>query len=152
MPRAKPLPRDAFAAFNSHQTRWNDNDQFGHLYNVAYFELFDNAMNNWLIKRGMLAQNGPDPIPVVAEASCSYLREVSYPDIVEIGMRVTRMGNSSFALTLGMFRAGEDLAAAQASFTMVFVAPDTHKPRPAPPHYRAELAKLVMPEDSTAAP
>lgn len=146
MPRAKPFPRSAFAAFNTHQTRWNDNDQFGHLYNVAYFELFDNAMNTWLMARGMLNQTGPDPIPVVAEASCSYLREVSYPDVVEIGICVTHMGNSSFRLVLGMFRTGEDTAAAQSEFTLVFVAPDTHKPRPAPAHFRAELASLVMPD------
>ncbi|WP_312524596.1 thioesterase family protein [Paracoccus sp. (in: a-proteobacteria)] len=146
MPRQKPLPRAAFTAFSAHQTRWNDNDQFGHLYNVAYFELFDNAMNNWLMARNMLDQTGPDPIPVVAEASCSYLREVSYPDVVEIGIRVNHMGSSSFRLQLGMFRAGEDLAAAQSAFTLVFVAPDSHKPRPAPAHYRAELAQLVMPD------
>ncbi|AGT10506.1 acyl-CoA thioesterase [Paracoccus aminophilus] len=146
MPRAPALPRQAFAHFNSHQTRWNDNDQFGHLYNVVYFELFDNAMNNWLIERGMLDPNGPDPIPVVAEAGCSYLREVSYPDIVEIGMRITHMGRSSFKIGLGMFRQGEDQAAAQAEFTLVFVTPNGHKPCPPPDHYRAELEKLVVPE------
>lgn len=146
MPRAAPLPRSAYAHFNSHQTRWNDNDQFGHLYNVAYFELFDNAMNNWLIARGMLETNGPNPIPVVVDAHCSYLREVSYPDILEIGMRVSHMGRSSFKIEMGLFRQDAETASAQSDFTLVFVTPQGHKPCPPPEDYRAALATLVMPE------
>lgn len=59
--REPPRERSAYAEFQTLQTRWSDNDQFGHIYNATYFELFDEAMNLSLIRRGFLdlAKDGP---------------------------------------------------------------------------------------------
>ena len=46
-----PAPRRAdFAVLRPMQTRWMDNDQYGHVNNVAYYSYFDTAVNGWLME------------------------------------------------------------------------------------------------------
>ena len=144
MSRPQQETRADFRHFTPLQTRFNDNNEFGHLYNVAYMELFDNAVNMWMMRHGMLDFRGALPIPVVAESGCSYLSEIRYPDPVEVGMRLDRLGTSSFTLALGLFRLGEDKAAAQARFTLVTVATDSRQSQPAPQSYRDALESLRL--------
>ena len=76
------------------QTRWTDNDMFGHLNNAVYYALWDSALNSWLARDA-----GADPMtdrafPVVAESSCRYLSELAYPDDLVVGIGVDRLGSS----------------------------------------------------------
>lgn len=144
MPRPKPRQRSDYAAFEMVQIRWNDNDQYGHVYNATYFELFDCAMNNWMMPRGMLQPGGPDPIAVVVENGCAFFRQVAYPDRLTIGLRLTHLGSSSLVLELGMFREGEDEESAQARFVLVCVAHDSRRPVPFPDGQRRALAELSL--------
>ena len=50
--RAAPAPRDGFAIFYSLNTRWADNDIYGHINNVAYYAFFDSVVNRFLIEEG----------------------------------------------------------------------------------------------------
>ena len=66
---AAPSPattRDDFAHFERLQTRWNDNDAFGHVNNVIYYFFFDDAVNNHLLDRGV----GIELPRFVAESGC----------------------------------------------------------------------------------
>lgn len=140
--REPPRYRTAYAIFQPMQTRWNDNDQFGHMYNATYTELFDEAMNMTLLGLGFLDHRGSDPIQVVVENGCTYFREVAHPDRLEIGLRVDRLGGSSIRLEMGMFRAGEETEAARAHFTLVTVDNATHRPVPTPEAQRTALLSL----------
>lgn len=140
--RPTPRARGAYPEMHRLQTRWRDNDQFGHMYNATYFELFDEAMNMALLPRGLLDHRGDGPISVVVENGCVYFREVAYPDPLDIGVLLSRIGNSSFRLELGMFRDGETLEAARAHFSMVAVNPADHCPVPLPDSHRAALSEL----------
>ncbi|WP_299841399.1 thioesterase family protein [uncultured Paracoccus sp.] len=143
---SRPVPRQRrdYAAFEAIQTRWNDNDQYGHVYNVAYLELFDSAMNNWMLPRGMLRPDGDEPLAVVVENGCAYFRQIAYPDPVTIGLRLAQMGNSSLVLELGLFRTDEDEESAQARFVLVCVDPESRRPVPFPEHQRQVLASLRL--------
>ncbi|MBU3031464.1 acyl-CoA thioesterase [Paracoccus marinaquae] len=143
--REPPRSRDAYVAFQPIQTRWNDNDQFGHMYNVTYYELFDEAMNRCLRALGMLDHHGGDPIQVVVENGCTYFREVAYPDQPVIGLRVTGLGSSSCRIEMGMFRDGEHSEAARAHFILVTVDNATHRPVPTPEAQRDGLKTLMQP-------
>ena len=55
--RAPAATRADFADFYPLQTRWNDNDTYGHMNNVVHYALFDTAVNGWLIERGLLFRN-----------------------------------------------------------------------------------------------
>lgn len=142
MTRPVPLTRGDFRQFMTAQTRLNDNDEYGHLYNVTYLELFDNAINGWMKQNGMQDFRSGEPIAVVAENGCTYLRSVAFPDVVQIGLRVTRIGTSSLTFQLAMFRDGDDAASAQGHVTMVFVKVGTHSPCPPPAHFRERLEML----------
>lgn len=142
--RRSPRSRDAYAEFQTLQTRWNDNDQFGHLYNVTYHELFDEAMNRSLGARGMLNHRNGAPIQVVVENGCTYFSEVSYPDLLQVGLRVAAMGNSSIRLEMGLFREGEERESAQAHFVLVTVDSGTHRPTPTPADQRKALEQLIL--------
>ena len=142
MSRPTPRQRSDYPAFEVIQTRWNDNDQYGHIYNATYFELFDSAMNNWMMPRGMLQPGGPDPIAVVVENGCAFFRQVAYLDALSIGLRLAHLGNSSLVLEMGMFRDGEDEESAQARFVLVCVAHDSRRPVPFPDRQGQALADL----------
>ena len=49
-----PTNRSDYNYFSKMKTRWNDNDIYGHLNNVIYYELFDTAVNKWLIKNDVI--------------------------------------------------------------------------------------------------
>ena len=86
-------------------TRWADNDMFGHLNNAVYYQLFDTAINGWLIgSTGIDVLNAPF-LGVVAESGCRFYREVGFPRPITIGLRVARLGRSSVTYELGLFEA-----------------------------------------------
>ncbi|WP_238146841.1 acyl-CoA thioesterase [Ornithinimicrobium murale] len=103
-------------------TRWADNDMYGHLNNSVYYQIFDTVINGWLAEH---VEGSPADSPVqgvVAESSCRFLAEVTFPDPVLVGMRVERLGTSSVTYVLGLFRGGaEPVLAALGRWVHVYV-------------------------------
>ncbi len=122
-PKAKPQPksRGAFHYFASFDTRWQDNDRYGHLNNAIYYELFDSAINQLLIDQGILDFESGDHVFLVASSGCNYFSELAYPDKLEVGLVITRLGNSSVTYDLGLFKKGADHTAATGFFVHVNV-------------------------------
>jgi acyl-CoA thioester hydrolase len=135
--------RGAFRRFATVQTRWEDNDVYGHVNNVVYYSFFDTAVNRYLIEAGVLdIERGP-VIGLVVETQCRYHAPLAFPDILEIGIRVTRIGTSSVRYEVGVFRqGGEDLAAADGHFVHVYVDRATRRPVPLPEALRTALAAI----------
>ena len=123
-------------------TRWSDNDAYGHVNNAIYYHWFDTAVNNWLIAAGLLDIAAGDPIALVVETGYRYARPLSYPEPVEIGLAVARLGTSSVTYRLGAFAAGAADAAAEALFTHVCVARATHRPVALPEDWRQAMHAL----------
>ncbi len=143
MPAARPpvTHRADYAAFRPVVTRWMDNDALGHINNVTYYSFFDTAVTGWLLANGLLGLRD-GPLWVVAESGCRYLREIAFPDPVEIGLKVERLGSSSVRYGLGVFRTGDDQASAQGHFTHVHVGRLDRRPTPMPEAIRLRLADL----------
>ena len=112
---AKPQPdaRSAYKAFRSISTRWMDNDAYGHVNNVVYYSWFDTAVNAWLIEQGVLDVQHGQTIGLVVETQCNYFAPLSFPQTVEAGIRVARIGASSVRYEVGLFAQGADLCAAR---------------------------------------
>ena len=142
VPRSPPQTRDAYRAFHDVTTRWGDNDPYGHVNNVVYLSWFDTAVNHFLISRGLLDIATSPFIGVMVENGCRYHSELSYPDEVQIGIRVVRLGGSSVRWEAAAFRQGETVASAEGHLVHVYVARATMRPVPIPDHVRAELATL----------
>ena len=87
--------RSDFPVFREITTRWMDNDSYGHVNNVVYYAWFDTTVNAYLIEHGVLDPNAGDVVGVVVETLCRYHDSVSFPEPVEAGLRVERIGTSS---------------------------------------------------------
>ena len=121
-----------------------DNDVYGHVNNVVYYSYFDTVVNSHLIAAGVLDIQESPVIGLVVESKCTFQKEITYPEIVEAGLRVGRLGNSSVRYEVGLFKVGEDMPAASGYFVHVYVDRDTRKPVPLPADMRAALEKLVL--------
>jgi len=145
-PNAKPKakPRAAFRHFASFDTRWRDNDRYGHLNNAIYYELFDSAINQLLIDHCMLDFELGDHVFLVASSGCHYFSELAYPDKLEVGLAITRLGNSSVTYDLGLFKKGADHTAATGFFVHVHVTRDGYRPAPITARDRAAFAPFVV--------
>jgi acyl-CoA thioester hydrolase len=138
---ARPTRAD-FRRFVTIPTRWADNDVYGHVNNVVYYAWFDTAVNGWLVERGFLDIAGGAIINLVVETGCRYFESVAFPDRVEIGFSVEKLGTSSVTYGLGVFRAGQDVAAAHGRFVHVAVDRATQRPVPIPAPMREALEEL----------
>jgi acyl-CoA thioester hydrolase len=135
--------RSSYPHFLRIETRWADNDVYGHVNNATYYAFFDTAVNRFLIDCGVLHVTGSPAFGVVVETGCRYHRSLAFPDAIDAGVRVTKIGNSSVRYELGLFRAGEHEIAASGHFVHVYVDRATRKPVPIPPEVRAALEPLV---------
>ncbi|KRE02829.1 thioesterase [Bosea sp. Root670] len=140
--RQPRLTRADFRVFRAIPTRWHDNDAFGHVNNVVYYGWFDTAVNAWLIENGFLDLAGSEVVGLVVETGCTYFESVAFPETVEAGIAVERLGNSSVTYRIGIFRQGGDQAAAQGRFTHVYVERASQKPVPIPTPLKAALAVI----------
>lgn len=145
MAASKPLPpdRSAYRAFVPITTRWRDNDVYGHVNNVVYYSFFDTAVNRWLIDQGLLDIETAETIGLVVRTECDYFAPVSFPQPVEAGVAVERLGTSSVTYRVGVFVEGEAAARAAGRFTHVYVGRQHRRPAPLPPHWRSALASLT---------
>jgi len=141
--RAAPRPRSDYRHFTTVQTRWADNDAYGHVNNTVHYQWFDSVVNRWLIDHGLLDIAAGDPIGLVVETGCRYFAPLAYPGAVEVGLAVERLGGSSVTYRLGVFAAGADDAAAEGHFTHVYVARADRRPVPIPEDWRERLGALA---------
>jgi acyl-CoA thioester hydrolase len=122
MPERDPVPtREAYVSWETVTTRWADIDVYGHMNNARYFELIDTVVNNHLARALGSDVRTLEAVGVVAEVSCRYFREVTYPEPVELGVAVERLGRSSVVYRVGLFQGEEDAAAAEGRFVHVYV-------------------------------
>ena len=138
------LDRTAFRVFRPIATRWLDNDVYGHVNNVVYYSYFDTAVNGYLIERGALDIARSPVVGLVVETGCTYFESVAFPDSLEAGIAVTRLGRSSVRYTVGIFKADAELAAAQGHFVHVYVDRETQRPVAIPDLVRAVLTRLAV--------
>ena len=143
--RPAPLGREAFAVYVELQTRWADNDVYGHVNNVVYYSYFDTAVNRHLIEQGVLDIHAGATIGLVVETQCHYFAPLAFPEIIEAGLRVAHVGRSSVRYEIGLFGRGQALSAAHGRFVHVYVDRQTRRPVPLAPAFLQALAGLRVP-------
>jgi acyl-CoA thioester hydrolase len=136
-------PRSAYRRFLAIPTRWMDNDSYGHVNNVTYYSYFDTAVNEHLIRAGGLDIVASPSIGVVAETACRFHASLSFPETIDAGLRVARLGRSSVTYAIGLFRQGEDAPAATGRFVHVWVDRATQRPVDIPSRIRQALESLT---------
>lgn len=136
------LDRDSFSEFYTIDTRWSDNDIYGHVNNVQYYSYFDSAVNRFLIDQGSLDIHKDNVVGFVVESKCQYFSPVAYPDMIEIGLSVAKLSNRSVTYQLGVFVKGETDIYAQGYFVHVFVDRTTNQSEAIPESIRRALVNI----------
>ncbi len=142
MPRPR-ADQQSYAHFQTMTTRWRDNDVYGHMNNVVFYEYVDTIVNTWLIDTGALDIPGGPCRGLVVETRCTYHASLGFPDRVRAGLRIDRIGRTSITYGIGLFREDDPLASAEAVFTHVYVEAETQKPMPLPQPLRAAAEALL---------
>jgi acyl-CoA thioester hydrolase len=143
MTRPVPTKRADYPHFLSINTRWSDNDIYGHVNNVVYYSYFDTVVNEYLIREGALDLEAGKTIGLVVETHCSYFASLAFPQRIDAGLRVTRLGSTSVRYEVGIFSEKSAQPAAQGHFVHVYVDRDTRRPVPLPDALVAALKPLV---------
>lgn len=141
--RPTPPRRAAFRHFTEFATRWNDNDAYRHVNNVAYYAFFDSAVNRHLIEQGVLDIEASPVVGWVVETQCQFFAPITFPDRVSVGLAVVHLGQSSVRYRIAVFRNDEDVAAAEGSFVHVYVERASGRPVKIPDPVRAVLTQLL---------
>lgn len=136
--------RSDYPHFAPIQTRWMDNDVYGHVNNVVYYSYFDTVVNGYLLEAGLLTIGDSEVIGLVVETQCRYFAPVAFPDRLEGGLRVSKLGTSSVRYELGIFPEGADAPIAEGHFVHVYVDHAARRPVPLPELHRSRLATLMI--------
>jgi acyl-CoA thioester hydrolase len=144
MPEKPQISRTEYPHFLALPTRWMDNDIYGHINNALYYAFFDTTINEYLIAAGGLNITSGAVVAFAAESQCQYLRPLAFPGVIDVGLRVGKLGNSSVRYELAIFKQGETYAAATGYFVHVFVDRETQRPVPMPAAIRSALERLVL--------
>ncbi len=144
MSDGKSEKRENYPHFLAIPTRWMDNDVYGHVNNVIYYSYFDTVINDYLMAEGGLDFRGGDVVGIAVETMCRFHKSLAFPDLVDAGLRVGKLGNSSVRYEIGLFRAGDAEPAATGYFVHVFTRRPEQTPVPLPSPIRSALERLTV--------
>ena len=138
------LQRQDFAKFVTISTRWSDNDMYQHVNNVIYFSFFDTAVNQNLVENGHLEFSTSTIVGLVVRNECQFFASIAFPDIVQVGISVEKIGNSSVTYRLGIFKNRNESLCALGSYTHVYVNRETQKSISIPDPMRAFFQSMLI--------
>ena len=144
--------RAAYGHLRTLATRWMDNDIYGHVNNATYYSFFDTVINLYLIEHGGLDIARGPVIGLAVETHCQFHRALAFPEPVEAGLRVGKLGNTSVRYEVGLFSPGSATVAASGYFVHVFVDRESRRPTPLPPPLRSALQRLLTAGAAPATP
>lgn len=141
------MRRTEFPCLRPIGTRWLDNDAYGHINNVMYYAYFDTVVNGYLMEATGMDIRKLSAIGVVAETGCRFLRSLSFPQSLMVGLAVEKLGERSIVYRLGVFAADDDdqvEAAAIGRFVHVYVDTQTRQTVAIPEKIRNAVQALVI--------
>lgn len=136
--------RSDYKHFLPIQTRWNDMDKYGHVNNTVYYGYFDTVVTDYLVRVAGLNTDTSAAVGLVIESHCNYHAPLSFPTIVECGLRVGKLGTSSVRYEIGVFAQGDEAIGANGHFVHVFVDREAMRPTPIPEPMREALVPLTV--------
>lgn len=144
MSDASDPKRVDFKRFLEIPTRWQDVDVYGHVNNVVYYSYFDTAVTEHLVREGGLVSQESTVIGVVVETKCQFRKELGFPENIDAGISVVKLGNSSVRYEIGLFRQGDEEPAAFGHFVHVWIDRESRRPETVPDAIRAALQPLIV--------
>lgn len=123
--------------------QWGDMDAFGHVNNTVPLRWFESARIVYLERIGLAEMmSGSGVGPILAAITCNYRKQVEYPDTVEIGARVGRIGRSSFTMLHTATSRAKGAICVDGESTIVVFDYNAQRPVRVPEVIRQAVAKL----------
>lgn len=142
MSEPKDERRENYPHFLTIPTRWRDVDMYSHVNNVVFYAYFDTVIGDYLMREGGLDYVEGDLVGFAVETHCTFLKPLKFPDVVDAGLRVAKLGNTSCRYEIGIFKQGDEEPCAVGYFVHVFVNPADSRPRRIEGRMRTALEKL----------
>jgi acyl-CoA thioester hydrolase len=136
--------RARYKHFLTIPTRWHDNDVYGHVNNVVYYSYFDTVVNDYLMRNAGLDYRDGTVVGFVVETMCRYKKPLAFPESIDVGLRVAKIGNSSVRYEIGIFKQGDDEVAAFGHFIHVYVELAVRKAVAIPDRFRNAMEKICV--------
>ena len=111
---------------------------------MVYYAYFDTVINHYLVQAGGLDPHEGQVIGFAVETQCQFLKPIVFPEIIDAGVRVAKLGNSSVRYEIGIFKQGEDDPCAVGYFVHVFVNRADNRPTRIEGKLREALARLLV--------
>ena len=124
-----------------------DNDLYVHVNNVNYYSFFDTVIGRYLIEAAGFDIARDPVVGFAVESSCSYFKPLTFPEVIDAGLRVAHLGRTSARYEIGLFREDDDEPAAAGYFVHVFVDRATDEPSEIPPNIREALQAIRSDEN-----
>ncbi|WP_352336308.1 acyl-CoA thioesterase [Psychrobacter sp. 16-MNA-CIBAN-0192] len=118
---------------------WGEMDAFSHLNNVVYYRYAESARIAYLQALGMFDGN---MVTVLAASSCQYLRPVTYPDTLLLGVRCQRLGTTSIVIEYSYYSCAQQAIVATADAVVVRLDSQGEKKVPWTTDERSRLQAL----------
>lgn len=111
-----------FPAVITLPVQWGDQDAFGHVNNVVYFRWYESARIAYFEQSGIRPLLDQQSLgPILARIACDYHRQLTFPDTIDIGARITRLGSKSITMEHAIVsRAQNALIARSDSVIVIF--------------------------------
>jgi len=142
------MPRSDFRFLHRLRVRWAEVDMQRIVFNGHYLMYFDTAVADYwralaLPYEASMHYFGGDLY--VRKATLEYEASARYDDVLDVGVRCTRVGNSSMLLSAAAYRADELLVSGELVY--VFADPATQTSKPIPQEFRAVLESFEAGKD-----
>ena len=123
--------------------QWGEQDPLGHVNHVTYFRWYETARIAYFRKIGLMDMHKHERIgPILASVTNDYRRQITYPDTVHVGVRITRIGRSSLGMEHKIVSQDDLHVSAEGSSTMVVFDYQTGKAHPVPARIRHAIEEL----------
>lgn len=139
-------PLSSFAVIYPLNIEWGDMDAFNHVNNVMYYEYAQRARIFFQAQAGLFDEATRT---VVAASSCQYYKPVTYPDVLWIGVRAKKVGNTSVVHEYVYYSTAQDAVVAIGDSVLVFFSQDGMAKRPITEPEKAALLALDRSVKST---
>jgi acyl-CoA thioester hydrolase len=122
---------------------WGDQDAFGHVNNTVPHRWFESARIALFGRIGLLEMQKTQRIgPILAAVSCNYRLQINFPDTVQVGIRVARIGRTSIAFEHAILSEAQQAIVADGTSTTVVYDYQARKPHPVPESVRRAIETL----------
>lgn len=111
-----PKALDSYPVIHTQPVWWGEMDAFNHLNNVTYYRYAESARITYLQSLGLFSGNA---VIVLAKGSCQYLRPVTFPDTLLIGVRCQQLGNTSATIDYTYYSTAQDAVVATGEAVIV---------------------------------